>query len=108
LTEVFLPLREVVVPFFGRKGAATSPEGVLIAIGSQGALDALRKILVSLRDRVAVEAPTYPGTLAAFNPYGPDYAQIGTGDEGVIPESRWSIWERFPKSLRPVSGLDLP
>ncbi|WP_455381245.1 aminotransferase-like domain-containing protein [Salinispira pacifica] len=87
LTEGFRPLREALVPFLARKGVKTSPDGVLVTSGSQGALDALGKILVSRGDRVAVEAPTYLGALSAFNPYGPEYVELATDEEGVIPES---------------------
>ena len=44
-------------------------------------------ILISKGDRVAVEAPTYLGALQAFNPYEPDYLQLETDEEGVIPDS---------------------
>lgn len=53
--------------------------------GSQGALDALGRVLIAPGDLVAVEAPTYLGALQAFNPYGPQFLCLDTDDLGIIP-----------------------
>jgi 2-aminoadipate transaminase len=86
-SEGFGPLRQALVPHLAARGLGATADQVLIFSGSQGILDGVGKILISPGDRVAVEAPTYLGALQAFNPYEPDYVQIETDDDGLIPES---------------------
>ena len=87
LTEGFTPLREALAPYLMNRGMHVSADHILITSGSQGALDALGKILISPGDMVAVESPTYLGAIQAFTPYEPRYAAIPCDDEGVIPEA---------------------
>ena len=87
LTEGFVPLREALVDYVARAEVHTDAEQLIVTSGSQGALDSLGKILITPGDRVAVEAPTYLGALSAFNPYGPEYVQLATDDDGAVPES---------------------
>ena len=86
-TEGFGPLREVLVDYLGKREIKAAAEGILIASGSQGVLDAIGKVLISKGDQVAVEAPTYLGALQAFTPYEPEYVSLDTDDDGLIPES---------------------
>jgi 2-aminoadipate transaminase len=86
-TEGFPPLREALVDLLAGRGIDVSADDIIISTGSQGALLEIGKILISKGDKVAVEAPTYMGALAAFNPYEPRYLSIETDDDGVIPES---------------------
>jgi len=85
LTEGFLPLRESLSPYLSKKGINVGADRICIATGSQGALDALGKVLLDPDDLVAVENPTYLGAMQAFNPYGPRYVGVDTDDEGIIP-----------------------
>ncbi|MCK4543018.1 MAG: PLP-dependent aminotransferase family protein [Spirochaetales bacterium] len=86
-TEGFMPLREELAKYLAKAGVPSNPESINITSGSQGALDSLGKILISEGDKIAVEAPTYLGAIQAFNPYGPEYMQMETDDNGLIPES---------------------
>lgn len=86
-TEGFPPLREALADYLLEKGIDTTAERILISSGSQGVLDSLGKILINPGDRVALEAPTYLGALQAFTPYEPHYVQIGTDDQGMLPDS---------------------
>jgi 2-aminoadipate transaminase len=86
-TEGFPPLREALVGHLAAKGVNATAEQILVTSGSQGALDAIGKLLIAKGDKVAVEAPTYLGALQAFNPYEPDYLRLATDEDGVIPES---------------------
>ncbi len=95
-TEGFSPLREALVAYLADKHVTASAEQTLIFSGSQGVLDALGKILISPGDLVAVEAPTYVGALSAFNPYEPDYVQIATDDQGVIPAALEAVLQQHP------------
>jgi len=87
LTEGFVPLREALSPYLARKGIQVGPDRICTSSGSQGALDALGKILLTPGDLVAVENPTYLGAMTAFNAYGPRYIGIDTDGEGIIPEA---------------------
>ena len=87
LTEGFLPLREQVSVLLKSRGITISPDAVNITSGSQGALDAVAKLLISKGDKIALEAPTYLGALSAFNPYEPTYVRMDMDDEGLVPES---------------------
>jgi len=86
-TEGFGPLREVLADYLGKRQIKAAAEGILIASGSQGVLDAIGKVFISKGDQVAVEAPTYLGALQAFTPYEPEYVRMDTDDDGLIPES---------------------
>ncbi|MFH2063747.1 MAG: PLP-dependent aminotransferase family protein [Pseudomonadota bacterium] len=87
LTEGFPPLRKVLCTHLSSKDIFVTPDEILITSGSQGALDAIGKILISPGDVVAVEAPTYLGAIQAFNPYEPHYINLETDDDGLIPSS---------------------
>ncbi len=87
LTEGFPPLREALASRLSAKGLPARSDDVLISSGSQGVLDAIGKTLISPRDRIAVESPTYLGALQAFTPYEPDYLPLVCDDEGLIPDS---------------------
>lgn len=87
LTEGFAPLRAVLSDYLQKKGIVATAEEIIVASGSQGVLDALGKVLISKRDRIAVEAPTYLGAISAFNPYEPEYVRMDTDDDGLVPES---------------------
>ncbi len=87
LTEGFYPLREALVSLVTPLGIAAGPEDIFISTGSQGVLDAIGKILISKGDKVALESPTYLGAIQAFNPYEPEYINLESDDDGVVPES---------------------
>jgi 2-aminoadipate transaminase len=87
LTEGFTPLRQALATHLIARDIHVTGEQILITSGSQGALDALGKVLISPGDTVAVESPTYLGALQAFNSYKPRYAAIHCDSEGVVPEA---------------------
>jgi 2-aminoadipate transaminase len=86
-SEGFGPLREALAGYLEQVGIDASSREILVTSGSQGALDAVAKVLISKGDRVAVEAPTYLGALQAFAPYEPRYAQVAADDGGMIPDA---------------------
>lgn len=95
-TEGFPALRVALSDHLATKGVQATAEQILIFSGSQGVLDGLGKILITPGDAVAVEAPTYVGALSAFNPYEPDYVQIATDDQGIIPTALEAVLRRQP------------
>lgn len=92
-TEGFPPLREALSVLLSGRGLQATADNVYVTSGSQGALDALGKILINPGDLVAVEAPTYLGALSAFNPYEPRYVRMETDAHGLLPDSLEQILE---------------
>ena len=68
------------------EGIQADPEGILITVGAQQALDLVGKLFVEPGDTIAVEAPSYVGALSAFSVYEPRYMQIPMDDHGIIVE----------------------
>jgi 2-aminoadipate transaminase len=87
LTEGFGPFRESLVSFVKRKGIDAKADDIFVTSGSQGALDSIAKILLNKGDKVVVESPTYLGAMTSFNPYEPEYVEIDSDEEGLVPES---------------------
>ncbi len=87
LTEGFPPLRKALAARLSTQGIPVGAEEVLITSGSQGVLDSIGKTLISPRDQIAVESPTYLGALQAFTPYEPEYLPLVCDDDGLIPDS---------------------
>jgi 2-aminoadipate transaminase len=82
-TEGYEPLREMIAKNMLRYGIVAGAENVLITSGSQQALDLIGKLFINSGDRIVVEAPTYLGTLQAFNVYGAQYVSVPVDEEGV-------------------------
>ena len=96
-TEGFAPLRQHLADRLKKKkGIQVRPENVFISSGSQGALDAVGKVLISKGDKIGVESPTYLGAIQAFDPYEPDYVTLATDEKGLIPESLETVLSRTP------------
>ena len=60
------------------------PQGILITVGAQQALDLVGKLFIEPGDTIAVEAPSYVGALSAFSVYQPRYLQIPMDHDGII------------------------
>ncbi len=85
-TEGFGPLREALVPYLASKGVAAELPNITVFNGSQSVLDILSKIMIDPGDTIAIEAPSYLGAISAFNAYEPNYVQVMTDDEGILPD----------------------
>jgi DNA-binding transcriptional MocR family regulator len=59
-------LREAVADWHRRRGLPTSPDHIMITNGAQHALALLARTLLSPRDRVVIEHPTYPHAIRTF------------------------------------------
>ena len=80
-----------------RQVVVASPENILITTGSQQALTILGMVFINPGDKVAVESPTYLGALQAFSPCQPQYVEIPTDDNGIIPEHLNEVLTKEPK-----------
>jgi 2-aminoadipate transaminase len=95
-TEGFAPLRKQLADHLNKKkGFQIQPEQVFVSSGSQGALDAVGKTLISKGDKIGVESPTYLGAIQAFDPYEPDYTTLDTDGDGLIPESLETVLRKI-------------
>jgi len=95
-TEGFEPLNEALSIYLQKKAIQADSKEVIVTSGSQGGLMALGMVLISRGDRVAVESPTYLGALTALNPFEPEYVQIETDGDGILPESLEAILKAGP------------
>ena len=86
-TEGFLPLRKALVDHLGGRGLQLQLDNLTVFSGSQSILDTVGKVLISPRDKVAIEAPSYLGAISAFNAYEPEYVSVATDDDGIIPDA---------------------
>jgi len=96
-TEGFEPLRQALANHLNQnKALDVKAANVFISSGSQGALDAVGKSLISKGDLIGVESPTYLGALQAFDPYEPTYVNLETDAHGLVPESLEKILQHNP------------
>lgn len=93
-TEGHLPLRSWIADRSG-----ITPDHVQITSGSQQGLDLLARVLIDPGDVIMVESPTYLGALQAFSPYRPEFAEVLTDDDGIVPEALDDQLRRRPAKL---------
>lgn len=62
------------------------PKNIMIVTGSQQGLDITGRVFLNKGDVVVCESPTYLGAIGAFDFEQPDYVEIPTDDDGIIPE----------------------
>ena len=97
-TEGWGPLREQISHFMAGKGAAVTPEGLIVTTGSQQALDLIGKTMISPGDKVIVEAPTFLATIQCFRLYGAHLIGAPIDANGVdVDRLEQLITEHKPK-----------
>jgi len=67
----------------GQRGLAVTADQVMVAGGSQGALDLVARTLLRPGDRVAVEDPGYPATWATLRGAGAELVPIPVDEAGL-------------------------
>ena len=82
-TEGYLPLREMIVADYKRKGLDISVDEVLITNGSQQGLDLLGKVLINEGDQVLIEEPGYLGAIQAFEVYSAEFKSVPVHQDGM-------------------------
>lgn len=83
LTEGYLPLRESICRWMGRKGVTVTPDDMLLTTGSQQAIDLLTRIYIDPGDVILVERPTYLSALQVFRSYGASLVSVNTDADGM-------------------------
>lgn len=97
-TEGFPHLLETLPLFLNRQNrrVIAEPGNIIVTHGSQQALSILAMALVNEGDKIAVESPTYLGATQAFNAFGPQYIEIESDRDGIIPESLEEAFRKHP------------
>src|SRR5579884_1778700 len=81
--EGYPPLRDAVARYLRQLGVDASADDVVITAGAQQAIDLLARVLVRPGDTVAIEEPTYPGALDAFETAGAWLVPVPLDREGM-------------------------
>ena len=108
-TEGFEPLRQWIAEGL----PATTADHVQIVSGSQQAIDLMGRVFLNPGDGVAVSAPTYTGALSTLRVYGPQFIEIASDADGMIPQAVEEALARRPKFLYCIpnfmnpTGVDL-
>lgn len=74
------------------------PDGILITSGSQQGLDLTGKILLDPDDVVLCESPTYLGAINAFAAYEPDFVEVATDSDGMVPAALERALDRHDRA----------
>ena len=86
-TEGYLPLREMIVADYKRKGLDINVDEILITNGSQQGLDLLGKVMINEGDQVLIEEPGYLGAIQAFEVYAAQFKTVPVNHEGMDVEA---------------------
>lgn len=97
-SEGYLPLREKIAARMCKKmGVNCKTENILITSGSQQDIDMSARVFVNEGDAIACESPSYMGAFTSFNAFLPEYVDIPTDEDGMIPEELDKILEKNKK-----------
>jgi DNA-binding transcriptional MocR family regulator len=69
------------------QGTRVDPDEILITSGSQQGLDLTGKLFLDPGDVVLCESPTYLGAINAFAAYEPEFCEVPTDDDGMVPDA---------------------
>ena len=83
-TEGLIELREKLINRVKRIGIECNLENLFIIQGGQQGLDLAAKAFIEKGDIIITENPTFLGSLAAFNPYEPEYLSVSMDSEGMV------------------------
>jgi 2-aminoadipate transaminase len=80
-------LREQICDVMALEGVRAHPDDVIVATGSQQALDLISRIFIDPGDVVLVEAPSYVGALGTFSQYEAQVVHVAMDEDGLIPQA---------------------
>ncbi|MFJ5014569.1 MocR-like transcription factor YczR [Streptomyces griseoluteus] len=118
-------LREAVAGWYRRRSLPTDPDHILITNGAQHALALLARTLLSPRDRVLIDHPTYPHAISTFTEARARLLAVAVGPSGwdtpqlreaarsanlayLIPDFHNPTGLCMPTSVRAGLGLACP
>ncbi|MFZ5353198.1 MAG: PLP-dependent aminotransferase family protein [Bacillota bacterium] len=79
----YMPLRESICDYIGKKGIAATADDINIISGAQQGIDIISRVLLSSGDYVFVESPTYMGAIAVFRSRGAKIIEIPLLNDGL-------------------------
>ena len=82
-TRGYRPLVEAIASIMAQRGAATTPERLLVTTGSQQGLDLVARVLLDPHDVMLVELPTYTGAISAFRNVQADMVGVRQEADGI-------------------------
>ncbi len=82
-------------------------EEILVTVGSTNGIYLYAASLVNEGDVILAEAPSFLGSLLAFESMGADLVSIDMDDEGIIPEKMSEVAEQLKKEGKNIKFLYL-
>jgi 2-aminoadipate transaminase len=108
-SEGFRPLREWIAAEMQARGVKTSPDEVLVTVGSQQVLDLAGKLFLNPGDVVLTENPTYLAAIQALQAFEAKFIPVPTDENGLIPEALPELIRRHrPKLLYTIPNFQNP
>jgi 2-aminoadipate transaminase len=104
-TRGFRPLLDAIAGIMRARGAATTPERLLVTTGSQQGLDLVARVLLDPDDVVLVELPTYTGAITAFRNVQARMVGVRQEADGVDLDDLDDVWARLRQEGRRVRLL---
>ena len=105
----YAPLRAKLAERMRRDGIDCTAENVMVTQGAQQALDLVARMYINEGDGLVVEGPTYPGALAAFDTYQPQYYTVAMHQDGLdIGQLRRILQQHEIKLLYTVPDFQNP
>jgi 2-aminoadipate transaminase len=103
------PLQEYIASQMRVSGMSVKPDEILITNGCQQSLDLIRQILVGPGDEVALENPTYPGTLSIFCGHNSKFISVPVGAKGIDLDVLEDVMaQRRPKLIYTIPSFHNP
>ncbi|XP_034627878.1 kynurenine/alpha-aminoadipate aminotransferase, mitochondrial-like isoform X3 [Trachemys scripta elegans] len=79
---------------------------ICVTTGSQEGLSKVFEMLINPGDNILLDAPTYPGTLAALKPLGCNIINVPSDQYGIIPKALKEILSRWsPEDVRKHNNI---
>jgi 2-aminoadipate transaminase len=95
-TEGYHPFLENIIAWQKLKNGVTLEESQVVVLnGCQEGLFILAFLLVDRGDCIIVGEPTYPGAIAAFNPFEPEYRTVPCDHDGIRVDVLRDTLEEF-------------
>jgi 2-aminoadipate transaminase len=99
-TRGYRPLIDAIAGIMATRGAATSPERLLVTTGSQQGLDLVARVLLDPHDVILVELPTYTGAISAFRNVQAEMIGIRQDSDGIDLDELDETWVRLEREGR--------
>jgi len=96
VTEGYPPLKQYLLSKVHKYGVPAKEENILIANGSQQALDLIGKVFINPGDTVLTDRPTYLGAIQAWTAYEARFVTVPLDEDGTRVDLIEDILKREP------------